>query len=376
PARVPALAPPAPRRGARLGGGRLLLVVAVSGLALVGAAAGTLAWSDRARLRHLALPTVSDPSLAPEPPAALAELPPCASEPLARLGRRVTAVLSAADGATVVGTFDDGVVWLGPDGAAEAVLGLEGRERFVNALAEHDGLVWAATQGGLVALDAAREAFVLLRGDGVTTLARAGARLYAGTARGVFRISADRGAEPMAVTGPDGEPIRATALAATATDLWIGTASGAYALPLASLDAPLLSRTATWHPLVFGAPGAATNVVTALAPLGEGALAGTDDGGLVRLARDGGVAALRLADARANEVNPNAAAVAGDGVVVGTQGGGLVFARSSEAGLGAGRPRGLEKLAVSAVGTGPGEVILAGTADGEVLRIACARPGS
>jgi hypothetical protein len=270
----------------------------------------------------------------------------------------------------LVGTFDEGVVRLPSDGAAVAIAGLEGRERFVNALAEHDGLVWAATQGGLVALDGERRALVFLRGEGVTAVARAGTRLYAGTARGVFRVSAERGAEPMAVTGPDGEPIRATALAATATDLWIGTASGAYSLPLASLDAPLTSRTARWHPLVFGAPGAATNVVTALAPLGAGALAGTDDGGLVKLAPDGEVAALRLADARANEVNPGAAAGAADGVVVGTQGGGLVFARASEAGLTAGRPLGLERLAVSAVWTG-GDEILAGTAEGAVIRIAC-----
>jgi hypothetical protein len=82
------------------------------------------------------------------------------------------------------------------------------------------------------------------------------------------------------------------------------------------------------------------------------------------------VSALRLADARANEVNPGAAAIAGDAVVVGTQGGGLVFARPAEAGLGAGRPRGLEKLAVSALSASGGE-LLAGTAQGAVLRIAC-----
>ena len=285
----------------------------------------------------------------------------------------MTAVLAASEGATLVGTFDDGVVRLGPDGTALAIAGLEGRERFVNALAEHDGLVWAATQGGLVALDGERRALAVLRGEGVTALVRAGSRLYAGTARGVFRVSAERGSEPMAVVGPDGEPIRTTALASTATDLWIGTTSGAYSLPLANLEAPLLSRTARWHPLVFGAPGAATNVVTALAPLADGTLAGTDDGGLVRLAPEGGVAALRLADARANEVNPGAAAAVHGGVVVGTQGGGLVFARAVEAGLGAGRPLGLERHAVSAVWAA-GDEILAGTAEGAVLRIVCEQP--
>ncbi|ABS28314.1 Vault protein inter-alpha-trypsin domain protein [Anaeromyxobacter sp. Fw109-5] len=365
-----AVSPPRPGRRGRVALARAMLVAVLGGATLLAAATAALAWKERARLRHLALPAVSDPSLAPEPLAALAALPPCASAELARVGRRVTAVLAASDGATLVGTFDGGIVRLGTDGAAQEIAGLEGRERFVNALAEHDGLVWAATQGGLVALDGERRALTLLAGEGVTSLARAGQRLYAGTARGVFRVSAGRGAEPMSVTGPDGEPIRASALAASETELWIGTASGAYALSRASLEAPLLSRIATWHPLVFGAPGAATNVVTALAPLGAGALAGTDDGGLVRLGADGAVSALRLADARANEVNPGAAAVAGEAVVVGTQGGGLVFARPTETGLGAGRPLGLERLAVSALSASGGE-LLAGTAQGAVLRIAC-----
>jgi hypothetical protein len=47
--------------------------------------------------------------------------------------------------------------------------------------------------------------------------------------------------------------------------------------------------------------------------------------------------------------------------------------RASEAGLTTGRPLGLERLAVSAVWAG-GDEILAGTAEGVVLRIACERP--
>ena len=176
---------------------------------------------------------------------------------------------------------------LGPDGTALAIAGLEGRERFVNALAEHDGLVWAATQGGLVALDGERRALAVLRGEGVTALVRAGSRLYRDRARRVPRVGG-AGLRADGGGGPRRRAHRTTALASTATDLWIGTTSGAYSLPLANLEAPLLSRTARWHPLVFGAPGAATNVVTALAPLADGTLAGTDDGGLVRLAPEGG----------------------------------------------------------------------------------------
>ena len=50
-------------------------------------------------------------------------------------------------GALWVGTFDQGVWRIAGDSAQE-VRGLEGRERFVNALAQADGLVWAGTQLG------------------------------------------------------------------------------------------------------------------------------------------------------------------------------------------------------------------------------------
>jgi hypothetical protein len=173
------------------------------------------------------------------------------------------------------------------------------------------------------------------------------------------------------VAGPAGEPIRPTALAASAGRLWIGTASGVYALPLASLEAPLLARTARWHPLVFGEPPAETNVVTALAPLADGAVAGTDDGGLVLVRADGRVSAARFADARANEVSPGAAAVAPDGAVLaGTQGGGVLVARPGPAGLEVVRAGGLGRREVSAVARAPGGALV-GTADGAVVRIAC-----
>ena len=103
--------------------------------------------------------------------------------------------------------------------------------------------------------------------------------------------------------------LRVTALAASASRLWIGTSSGAYSLPLATVEAPLLARAARWYPLVFGEPAADTNVVTALAPLERGALAGTDHGGVVRPGDDGPVAAPRFADVRVHEVRPGAAAV-------------------------------------------------------------------
>lgn len=343
---------------------RLAILSALAVLTLLGAA-----WKQRARARHLAVPVVADPSLPAPAGVELSDLPGAAAVEVARVGARITAVLEDREGALYLGTFDAGLFRAGTEIAA--VPGLRGREHFVNALALHDGLVWAATQGGLIAIDGDRRAMTVLGGEGVTALAQARGALYAGTARGIFRISAAAGAEPVEAAGPSGEPLRVTALAASASRLWIGTASGAYSLPLALAEAPLLAREARWHPLVFGTPPAETNVVTALAPLADGAVAGTDDGGVVRLHDDGRVSALRFADARANEVNPGAAAPAFAGTaVLGTQGGGLVLVRagSGVAELAAVRLGGMGRAEVSAVRV-VGERILVGTSAGVVSEL-------
>ncbi|HET8541294.1 MAG TPA: two-component regulator propeller domain-containing protein [Anaeromyxobacter sp.] len=352
---------------------------AVAAVALLaGASLAAAAWRERARARHLAVPVLSDPSSAPDPGVPLAEGPPCAAEEVARAGARVTAVLEARDGELWIGTFDGGVLRAGAPGfPPEAVAGLEGRQLLVNALLEHDGLVWVATQGGLVAFDGERRVLALLAGEPVTALLALRGALYAGTGRGLLRIGVHEGAERVDLAGPAGEPIRPTALAASGDRLWIGTGSGVYALPLASLDAPLLARTARWHPLVFGEPPAETNVVTALAPLAGGVVAGTDDGGLALVRADGRVSASRFAEARANEVNPGAAAVGPDGAVLaGTQGGGVLVARPGPGGLEVVRAGGVGRREISAVAPAA-RGALVGTADGAVLRIACgAAPAS
>lgn len=345
----------------------------VATVAAVAAAVLALAaWHGRARVRHLAVPVLADPSAAPAPALPLAEGPPSAAAEVARAGARVTALLEAGDGELWIGTFDRGVLRGGAPGFPPVpVEGLSGRKLLVNALALHDGLVWAATQGGLVAFDGERRALALIDGEAVTALAPARGALYAGTARGLQRVTVDGGAERVDLAGPSGEPLRPTALAVSGDLLWIGTASGAYELPLASLDAPLLARTARWHALVFGTPGAETNVVTALAPVPGGVVAGTDDGGLVLVRADGAVAATRFADPRANEVNPGAAALAPDGAVLaGTQGGGVLLARPrAAAGLEVVRVGGLVPREISAVAATPGGALL-GTADGAVVRLA------
>jgi hypothetical protein len=374
-----------------------------AGAALLGAAllvaAGAAAWRARERMRHLAVPVLADPTLPGEPGAEVGEVDGWEAAEVAQVGARVTALLEDGSGALWVGTFDGGLLRAEPAHPPTAtspparssgtrslheIPGLRGRERFVNALAEHDGLVWAATQGGLLALDGDRRALALLADEGVTALTRVspvspraaagagpgegGGALYAGTARGVFRVSAAEGAEALEAAGPSGEPLRVTALAAGAAHLWIGTASGAYSLPLASAAAPLLARAARWHPLVFGDPPADTNVVTALAPLGDGALAGTDDGGVVRLRAAGGVSALRFVDARANEVNPGAAAPLAEGAALGTQGAGVLLVRADGRGLAAVRLAAAGRAEVSAV-RASGDRILLGTAGGLVLEL-------
>jgi hypothetical protein len=337
------------------------------------------AWRARARARQVRIAMPADPSLPEPPPAELAEGPPCALGEVARVGLRVTALLLSSDGVLHVGTIDGGVLRLDPAGGEDlGAPALAGRERSVNALAEHEGLVWAATQGGAVALDGERRVLSLLPGDAVTALAPAGSALYAGTARGVFRISVEEGAMPVEATGPSGEPLRVTALAASGGRLWIGTASGAYSLPLAEVEAPLLARTARWHPLAPAGASAETNAVTALAPLAGGVVAGTDDGGLVRIREDGGVSAARFAEPRANEVVPGAAAAlraaagGGAGVLLGTEGGGLLLARARGDGLSVSR---LARGAISAVHVAEDDArVLAGGVEGVILSGTCPAP--
>lgn len=345
------------------------LLAAAAVLLALAAALGAALWSAGDRARHLAVPVLRDPSAPRGAPSALEELAPCRARERARVGSRVTAVLPASDGALWIGTFDAGLHRAGRAGTPREVGGALGRERFANDLAEQEERVFAATQGGLLVLSLdGRRTNLLVPGTAVTALARVSDRLYAGTARGLLRVTPD-GAEPLPVQGPEGRPIRVSALAASGPLLWIGTADGAFSVPVADVESGG-PATARWQPLVFGEPPADTDVVTALVPFGDGVLAGTDDGGLVRLSPDGGVSAVRFDDPRANEVNPLAAAPWGAGALLGTQGGGLLHATFDAGFLKVGRPRGWTVPQISALRASPGG-LLAGAADGRVLAAEC-----
>jgi hypothetical protein len=99
-------------------------------------------------------------------------------------------------------------------------------------------------------------------------------------------------------------------------------------------------------------------VVTALASWSDGVLAGTDDGGVVRVDHKR-ARATRFGEPRANEINPGALVRIGDSVYAGTQGAGLLRIDRD----GTSRPVDWPAAQVSALAR-DGKRLLAGGADG------------
>jgi ligand-binding sensor domain-containing protein len=304
------------------------------------------------------LPVWSDPNIpSAAPRLTIGDGPAAHATLLSTLPSRVSAIVARTDGVLFLGTFDAGVYRFQPahDRAPVAVGELDGRERFVDALLEHEGRIAVGTHRGAVLLDGdGRRTGVVAAGEAIAALATVDGELVLGTAHGIWV-----GGKPLDARGPDGSGLRVTALAASAGRLWVGTAEGVYAL-----ERPLRPEVAAWYPLVFGTPPASTDVVTALVPLDDGVLAGTDDGGLARVSGEG-VAALPFAERGANQVNPGALARLGDAIFVGTEGGGLL--RVSDGGAAAMRPRDWSRVRVSAVAAG-GELYI-GTEEGELWTI-------
>jgi hypothetical protein len=351
----------------------------VAGAALLVAATAAAAVHRRERLRHLAVPLWDDPSLpsaAPRLPVAAA-LPATTLTTLARLPSRVTAIVETG-GVVFVATFDGGLFRYDaarPAVAPIAVGELRGRERFVDALVAWDGGVVAGTHAGAILLDASgNRRATWAAGEAVAAIAIVDDALLVGGAHGLW---AGTPPIPHPLRGPDGETIRVTALAASAGRLYLGSPSGVYsvALPLRATDAGTAATVAHWHPLVFGAPAATSNVVTALTALPTGVLAGTDDGGAVLLSTAGVVRALPFAEPAANGINPGAVLSTADGtVLLGTEGGGLVRlvldpAAGASGSARASRPAAWPHPQISAVSTSASGCLLLGAADGALLSL-------
>lgn len=310
--------------------------------------------APRQRLKHLALPVWTNPSVpSTAPRVRIVDGPAVGATLEATLPSRVSAILLRSDGGVFAGTFDAGVFRIDGDRAV-AVGNLQGRQRFVDAMIEYRGWTVVGTHRGAVFLGGAGPVGALADGEAVAALAIVDGDLVLGTAHGLWV-----GGVPFDARGSDGEPLRVTALAVAAGRLWVGTSDGVYSLPR-----PLRAEPAKWMPLVFGTPPATTNVVTALAPLDDGVLVGTDDGGLVRVAVDG-VRALPFIERGANDVNPGALARFGDGIFVGTEGAGLV--RVGALGAPAMRPRDWQRRRVSALSAGG--ALWIGTEEGEIWTI-------
>lgn len=326
----------------------------LTGAAVTLAALGAAAVAHQDRLRHLPVPVLTGAAEPPAPPSQVAAGARALAQVVAQVPARVTALAAAADGALWIGTLDGGL-YRATDAGVTPLLGLAGRERFVCALVAEGDRVIAGTYAGAIAFrsDGTRTAG-WLAGEMVEALAIVDGAVLAGTPRGLWAL----GAGPLGVTGPAGEALRTTALAASEGRLWIGTPSGVYATPL-----PVRPGRARWHPLVFGSPGADTNVVTALVPAPGGVLAGTDDGG-VAWVTDAGVRAFRFSSGH-DMVNPGAVLATPSGPLFGTQAG-LLGARPEARTFAS--PRDL-RADLSAL-TIWGDSVVAGTHRGQVLRIA------
>jgi hypothetical protein len=342
------------------------LRIAFGVLAAAAMATATFVLAEGTRARHLAVPVLAATRTvrgAGEPLAP--DGPPCAVRTLAELDGRVTAIARDIGGTLYVGTFDRGLYRVAPGEATARAGQLVGRELFIDTLFLRGSGVLVGTHGGLVRLDArGRRAATHLPRAAVSALVELRGRVIAATSGGLLDV--DSG-ELLTLVGPAGETPHPSAAAVARGRLWLGTPEGVYSLALAQLERCGGVLAVAWHPLVFGAPGADSNVVTALVPTADGVLAATDDSGVVLLRPADVPRGRRFELARANDINPGAAAIVGTGAALGTAGAGILLPQPDGR---YGRPHRWPAADVSAVHA-VGDDLLIGTDDGRVLLARC-----
>ena len=219
-----------------------------------------------------------------------------------RVPGRVSAILPRADGALFIGTFDSGLYPLRSHCRSRADRSRRpGRPRALRRRARRA----RGAQSSSPRITARSCSRPTARASACSPPAKRSRRSSspATSCSSAPRTACGAAAttSPLGERGPEGETLRVTALAAARGRVWIGTPDGVYEMRARRATA----QVANWHPLVFGSPGATSNVVTALAPLADGVLAGTDDGGTV-FVDDAAVDARPFADRRANDINPGA----------------------------------------------------------------------
>jgi ligand-binding sensor domain-containing protein len=244
----------------------------------------------------------------PRPPG-----PACASPRRSNGGppsSHVTA-LEHFDGHLYVGSFDRGLFRRDGDGW---VL-VEGVPRFVNALASDGARLYAGTTKGLYRIDARGVERVELgvAGEHVNGLYAARGWLRAATGQGVVELAPDGAVRVLDERA--GLPSRISYAVTETADgaLWIATAGGV--VRLAGGGARVYTQTSGALPHDW---------VTSLLPDGSSVLAGTYDAGVARLDPDGH--GVRVAGLERLWVNPNGLFRDGDRLLVLTLGDGLVVA--------------------------------------------------